>query len=260
MATYTLLDYVQTILSSMDSDEVASISATVESLQVANVVKTVYNDIVSRTDLPEYNTLFELNASTDALKPVLMTRPEDVLHIEWIQYDCILDGDTTPNYVMIPFCPLAQFLQRVNSLDTDESNVGTMSLTIASDTITFPYRNDKAPEFYTTFDDHQIVFDSYDSAVDTTLQKEKTRCFGKKDQSFQMVDTFIPFIDRDLSTLLLNESKVLAFAELKQMGHDIAKQWARRGWIKSQKSREGIKTLTDFDKLPNFGRIPRGYP
>ena len=255
MSSYTLLEYVQTILSSADGDEVSSITDTTESLQVANIVKTVYNDIQARLDLPEHYTLFELNASGDSTKPVLMTRPSDVMTIEWVQYNKVQSGDTDPIYVKIPFKPLDEFLLMQDSMHVSDSTVASFDHTISSDTITFIYRNDKAPDFYTTYNDSTLIFDSYDSAVDTTLQKDKTRCYGRKDQEFTLSNSFVPFLDRDASTLLLNEAKVLAFAELKQMGHDVARQWANRGWVKTQKSKRGVDyNRNELDRLPNYGR------
>lgn len=256
MAEYTLLDYTQTILSAMDSETVNSYSDTVESIQVANVIRSVYNDLQSRLDLPEHFTLFELTASTDSTQPVLMTRPSDVMTIEWIQYDKVVDGDTDPFYQDVTFLALPEFLRRMNSLNVSDTEVDSMTITQGTDTLTFLFRNDRAPTYYTTFDDRTIVFDSYDSTVDTTLQKTKTRAYGKKDQTFTMNDAFVPFLDRDLSTLLLNESKVLAFAELKQDQHMVAKQWANRGWTKVQKSQRGINhTQTELDRAPNYGRL-----
>lgn len=255
MAEYTLLDYTQTILSAMDSETVNSYSDTVESVQVANVIRTVYNDLQSRLDLPEHYTLFELTASTDSDQPVLMTRPSDVITIEWVQYDKVVDGETDPAYADVPFLELSEFLRRMNSLNVSDTEVETFDLTQGTDTITFIYRNDRAPSCFTTFDDRTLIFDSYDSAVDSTLQKTKTRCYGKKDQTFTMNDSFVPFLDRDLSTLLLNEAKVLAFAELKQDRHDVARQWATRGWTKVQKSQRGINhEQTELDRAPNYGR------
>lgn len=255
MAEYTLLDYVQTILSAMDSETVNSYSDTVESIQVANVVRTVYNDIQARVDLPEHYTLFELESSGDATQPVLMTRPSDVLTIEWIQYDKVVSGDTDPFYQDVKFLALDEFLRRMNSLKASDTNVETFDLTRNTDTLTFLYWNDRAPQYYTTFDDWTIIFDAYDATVDSTLQNDKTRAYGKKDQAFTLSDLFVPFLDRDLSTLLLNEAKVLAFAELKQDKHDVARQWATRGWTKVQQSSRGIDNhRTELDRAPNYGR------
>lgn len=256
MSEYTLLDYVQTILSSMDSDEVSNITDTTESLQVAHIVKTVYNDLQARLDLPEHYTLFELTASGDNTQPVLMTRPSDVVSIEWVQYDKVLTGDTDPVYTRVEFKPLDEFLKLTDALAVSDTTVESFDYTTDDgSSITFIYRNDKGPDFFTTFDDYTLIFDSYDSDVDTTLQKTKTRCYGRKDQTFTLSNSFVPFLDRDASTLLLNEAKVLAFAELKQMSHDIARQWAQRGWVKSQQTKRGIdNNRNELDRAPNYGR------
>ena len=257
MAAYTLLDYIQAVASSLDSDEVNSYDDSVESLQIANIIKTVYNDVQARADLPEHFTLFELTASGDNTKPVLMTRPSTVTAIEWIQYNKVATGDTDPIFEDINFLPINEFVQMQDRLLVSATNVASFEQIIGSeaDSITFIYRNDKAPTYYTTFDDYTLIFDSFDTAVDTTLQKTKTRCYGRKDQSFTMSNNFVPFLDRDLSTLLLNEAKVLAFSELKQVGHDVAKQWAQRGWTKMQKAKRGVnQDRNELDRAPNYGR------
>ena len=256
MSSYTLLEYVQTILSALDSDEVNNYNDTTESTQVAHIVKTVWNDINNRADLPEHYQLFELTASGDNTKPTLMTKPSDVDTIIWIEYNKVISGDTDPLYQPVSFMPLDEFFAMQDSLRVSDTTVGSWDQTLdSSDSITFIYRNDKAPDYYTTWNDTTLIFDSYDSAVDTTLQKTKTRCYGKKDQTFTMSNSFVPFADRDMSTLLLNEAKVLAFAELKQMGHDVARQWAARNWAKLNKSKRGIDNLrNELDRVPNYGR------
>src|ERR1700704_6434506 len=83
----TLLDYTQSILSSLNSAEVNSISDTTESLQVAEILRTTYYNILGRAELPEHEKLFQLTSSADPTKPVLMFRPnEGVAKLNWIQY------------------------------------------------------------------------------------------------------------------------------------------------------------------------------
>lgn len=77
---------VQSILSSLGSDEVNSISDTTESLQVADIIKQTYMNMLGRYDLPQHNQLFQLNASDSASSPVLMTFPQGVTRVEWIKY------------------------------------------------------------------------------------------------------------------------------------------------------------------------------
>lgn len=257
MSAYTVLDYVQTIASSLDSDEINSINDSVESLQIAKIVKTVYDDLQARADLPEHYTLFELTASGDASKPTQMIKPERVSSIEWVEYDKVQSGSTDPVFQRIDFLPLDQFLKMQDALKVSDSNVGSWDELIDEelDSVTFIYRNDKAPSYYTTYDDRVLIFDSYDAEVDTTLQKTKTRCYGRKDQTFTMDDAFVPYFDRDMSTLLLNEAKVLAFSELKQVGHDVAQKWANRQWTKLNKSKRAVdQNRSELDRLPNYGR------
>src|SRR6266550_2206168 len=95
---YTLLDMTQNILSRMSSDEVNSISDSPESLQVANIIKNKYFDIVNRVNLPEHDQLLQLDPSIDATSPVLMYVPDGVADLKWLKYfdTNVLDG-VTPN-------------------------------------------------------------------------------------------------------------------------------------------------------------------
>lgn len=251
---YTLLDLTQTILSSMDSDEVNSIDDTVESQQVAKIIKTVYFDIINRTSLPEQYTLFQLEASGSALKPVLMTMPTTFQDIKWIKYDIRTDDDDHAIMSEVMSLPLETFLTEMHQMNSTEDNVDTFSHTIGTSVLTFTYRNDIAPSFYTSFDDGTVIFNSFDNEVDTTLQKVKTLGWGKKNIPWTMSDTFTPDLDDKEFPLLLNEAKSLAFAEAKQTAHPLADRNARRSWVNIQKSKTKIPLSSDLDKLPNFGR------
>src|SRR3569833_3362910 len=82
----TLLDITQDILSSLSSDEVNSISDTAESMQVANIVRQKYRDIVNRVNLPEHDQLIQLDPSLDSDVPVMMYVPDGVAEIKWLKY------------------------------------------------------------------------------------------------------------------------------------------------------------------------------
>jgi len=57
MAKLTLLEMTQDIMSDMDSDDVNSINDSVEALQVAQIIKTTYYNII---DGKNYAFLYEL--------------------------------------------------------------------------------------------------------------------------------------------------------------------------------------------------------
>src|SRR6266550_5944910 len=96
MAEQSLLNMVQNILSSLDSDEVNSIGDTVESRQVAQIIENKYYDMVSRGFFPEHNRLLQLDPSLDPTRPTLMFIPQGVSKIWWIKYfdSNVLEGSS----------------------------------------------------------------------------------------------------------------------------------------------------------------------
>lgn len=252
---FTLLEMVQEILSSLDSDEVNSISDTVESYQVALLIRSVFYDLAIDLGLPEHEGLFELTASTDPNKPVLMTVPSNVSLVRNIKYNNKVTGDTYSNYVECFFKPFDQFIQEQSYLKDLTSGVGEMSFTNNADTFEIMYRTDKMPQFYTTMDDYSLIFDSYDSTEDTTLQKSKTMCMGVIYPAFELDDNFVPDIDVTQFSLLKNRAKVRAFAELKQVPNQEAASEARRQKIIVQKRKETIQNEPFIFKVPRrYGR------
>jgi hypothetical protein len=253
----TLLEIVQAILTSMDGDQVNSISDTTESDSVARIVKECWQHIVSNADLPEHFDLFELEASGDVSKPTLMTLPETVDRTTWIKYNCQEATDPYPVFKEMKFMPLWDFLHHMYNLPAaTDTTIGTFTQTVGTSNIAFYYRNDKAPEFYTSFDDYNLVFDSYDSAVDDTLQKSKSLCYGKIIPTFTFSDLFVPDLDANMFQVLLQEAKAQCFNELRQMDNPRADRRVRQGWIKSQRDKMNIGKYTYQTRpdLPNYGR------
>lgn len=250
---YTLLDIVQIVLSSMDSDEVNSIGDTVESNQVALLVKNVYYDLATDFDLPEHKTLFELTASGDNLKPTLMTIPSNVKRIDWVKYNNKLDADTISDYRDVKFIELESFFDMMAGI-RNNSNVGQMTVANNSENFEFTYRNDKHPQYYTTLDDNLLVFDSYYSTDDTTLQKSKTMCKGVIYPTFTLSDTFTPDLNQAQFSLLVNASKERAFVELKQMENVNAARETRRQRIVNQYQKRRSETIPEIFKAPRYGR------
>lgn len=249
----TILEIVQSILASMDSDEVNSINDTPESLQVAGFVVDSYYHIVSRANLPEHYKLFELNAATVS-KPTLMTPPDRALNVSWIKYDNKSVTETIPEFVNLTPMEVPDFINMIYEYDTGASYFGSYNHTIGTDTIPVFYYNDRHPSFYTVLQDNSIIFDSYDSSVETNLQKTNTLCYGLVAPSITLADATVPELDADMFPLLENEAKSQAFIELKQTSNPIAEKRARRHWVSSQRNKENIKVGSFYSRLPNYGR------
>lgn len=245
---------VDIILSAMDSDEVNSISDTVESNQVALLLKTVFYDCASDLSLPEHHTLLELEASGSTDRPTLMTLPSTAVNVKWIKYDAKEDGDTTSNYKSLTYLPFEDFLLRQLSLREWTEDVGQMTFTQNGESFEMMYRTDVAPTYYTTTNDNQVIFDSYDSEVDDTLQKSKTMAFGTVYSTFTLSDNFTPDLNPQQFSYYLNKAKARAFSELKQVTNQEAAGEARRQKIAHQARMRSTPDLTEFQKAPKYGR------
>lgn len=265
----TLLELTQDILSSMSSDEVNSISDSPESLQVANIVKQKYFDIIARDNLNAHDQPFKLDPSLDETSPVLMYIPEGISHVEWIKYfnsNTTSSSDTIPSapgYQYVTMLPIAQFLDMTGAFNPSETNVDSFTFTDTSNgypgSYTFYYKDDKQPSFCTVISNYYVIFDSYDQTQDDTLQSSKSMGFGKVVPVFTMEDTFIPVLDNQQFPLLLAEAKSLAFYELKQQPHQLAMQETKRQWSSVSKSKNINDRPTAFDSIPNYGRHGRGF-
>ena len=251
---YTLLELVQMAANSISSDEVNSINDTVESRGLAEMARTVYFDIITRADLPEHYSLVNLTASGDILKPVVMTVPDDVDEILWVEYDVQTVDDPVITMRKITHLELEDFLHLQYSLDLGSATVSTFTEVVGTNTFTIPYATDIAPKYYTSFDDHTLIFDSYDAAIDTTLQSSKTLCKARLSIPFTMSDSFVPDMDDAQFQLFVNELKSMAWAEYKQAQHAKAEMNAKRQWTRLQKTMYEVEHLSSFDRLPNYGR------
>jgi hypothetical protein len=219
----------------MDGEEVSNISDTAESNQVALIVKSVYYDMLSDIDLPERDTLVQLDPSGDNAKPTLMTVPDDVIKLYSIMYDNKATADTYSNYQPVKFKDFDSFLQDQQSLREETTGVGSMTVVVNGEDYPVMYRSDRMPTYYTTIGDHTILFDSYDVTEDTTLQSAKTLCKGQVVPTFTMSNSFTPALDPTQFSYLVNRAKVRAFNEIKQMENNEAGGEARRQKIIVQK-------------------------
>jgi len=248
MPTMTLPSIVQNILSDMDSDNVNSINDSVEAQQVALIVETTYREIIGSRDWSHLHELTQLTASGDSAKPVWMRVDDDIARVMWIKYNKIKSGDTADIFTDVTYLTPKEFLDIAMLRNEDSSNVtqytdynGTPILVVT----------DAAPTYWTSFDDEYVVFDSYNSAVDTTLQQSKTQLEVIKDAAWSSADTFVPDLPVKAFSYLLAEAKSTAFTSLKQMPNAKEEQKSRRqrSWL----AREKWRTKGGITR-PNYGR------
>jgi hypothetical protein len=247
MAKKTLLQMTQDVLSAIDGDEVNSITDTTEAEQVARIIGRVYDNYVVNTDIPEEHTLFVLDAFGDTNRPTHMQVPSTIDNVDWIKYNIRKSTDTKDRFVEIPEVSQEEFINRIHSRNSSDLDVQT----VTENSATLYIKNDKAPEYYCLFDDNIVIFDSFDSTVDATLQQSKTTAYGQKSTQFSLTDSFVINLDANLHPLILNDAISTSFIELKQSANQKAEGEARRQRIKSQNNRYKTGPRNDW---VNFGR------
>lgn len=213
MPKYTLLQMTQDIMNDIDGDEVNSIDDTIESTQIANIIKTTFELMMSNRDWPHTKGLIQLVASGTIAKPTHMTMDPNVKKIESIRYNKIKSGETRKVYSLVRFKNPDDFLRLVNGRDDTDSTVDTVT---EDSGVELFIRNDTAPEFYTSFDDEAIVFDAYDSSVDSTLQSAKVQAIGYVIPTFVLADATVADLPVEAFGYLLEESKSKASLKLRQ--------------------------------------------
>jgi len=114
-----------------------------------------------------------------------------------------------------------------------------------------PIENDKMPDYYTSFDDRYLCFDSYDSTIDTTLQASKTMVLGIKIPTFTMTDSAVPDIDDTIFPYYIAEVKSRCLSLLKGGVDPKVEQFARkhRYTQKNNRWKTGEQRI-----LNNYGR------
>jgi hypothetical protein len=133
----------------------------------------------------------------------------------------------------------------------DESSSNVVVVTDVKGGTPLYIRNDRMPSYYTSFDDENIVMDSFDISVDVILQTSKTRAYGYIYPTFNQTDDFIPDVDDTMLPYLLAESKSVCFSLFKSGSDPKIEQSARR--LKSFVQNDMYKTKM-ANKRPNYGR------
>lgn len=245
---YTLLEIVQEILSDMDSDEVNSITDTVEAEQVAVIVKSTFNAMMVNRDWPHTRRLVDFVASGTVALPTHLKLGTNVKRMLSVSYNKAKAGETRKQYLPVKYLEPDAFLRRQNQLNSDQPNVDIITDTTGVELLV---RNDLSPEYFTSFDDSYMVFDSYDNTADNTLQESKVQAMAYVLPTWSHTDTSIPDLPDDAFPLLVEESKAKAQFKLRQFVDSKAEVEAGRQnrWLsrKARKIEGGIA-------YPNFGR------
>lgn len=249
----TLLEIAQDIANDLDSDEFNSINDTIESEQIAQIIKSTYYAMISGRNWPHTKQLVRLEAPTTLANPTHMTLDQDIKEMVSINYNKAKAGSTSKYYQPLRWVEPDDFLRVVNQRNSSNE---TVDVIVDPSGIELLISNNKAPDYYTSFNDETIVFDSYDSAVDSTLQSSKVQAQAYVIPQWITEDDFIPDLPAEAFTMLQEEAKSRAAIKLRQAPDQKAEQESvrQRRWL-SQKSWQ-VKGGVQY---PNYGRRSNKY-
>jgi len=248
MAKFSLLDIVQDVLNDIDSDEVNSIDDTVESAQVAQIVKSTYFAMMSSRNWPHLRKPIQLIPTTNLAQPTHMFVKDDIKELSFINYDTKRVGETRARYLPMIWMEPDDFLRMTNSYNSDADNVTIITDDSQLDINIF---NDRAPTKYTSFDDRTLIFNAFDSAVEANLESTHVQAMAYVMPKWTPADDFIPDLPDEAFSALMEESKSRASLKLRQVADQKSEQESRRQqkWL-SRKARRVNNGII----YPNYGR------
>jgi hypothetical protein len=251
MAKQTLLEIVQDILNDIDGDEVNSIDDTPEATQVAFIVRSTYNAMLANRDWPHTKQLIQLSSFSDNTMPTHVTIQSSIKRLLFINYNKQEAGTTRLKYEAVKYKEPEEFLRMVNLRNNDDSNVDVITDPTG---VVLNLYNDRHPTYFTSFDEETLVFDSYDGAIDNTIQTSKIQAFAYVIPDFTLSDTHTPDLPEEAFPALVEEAKSRVAAKLRQVADPKSEQESRRQqrWLS-----RNAWTVAGGVKRPNYGRNSR---
>ena len=244
----TLLTITQDVLEDISGDEVNSIDDTPEATRVAKIIQGKYMAMMSNRNWPHMRQALTITPRSDSDFPTHMSIEDDLKELILINYDVAQAAATSKSYQKMKYKEIDEFISLLNYRSSANSNV----VTVTDDSgIELLIIDDKHPEYYTSFNDTDLVFDSYDSTVDTTLQGSKTQAFGYVMPTFSLTDSHVIDIPSEAESALLEQCKSTAQWKLRQIQDPDAEIEARRQqrWLSRKAWRVDGTT-----KEPDYGR------
>jgi hypothetical protein len=248
----TLLNMTQSILSTIDGDAVNSISDTVESLQVAEQIKLAYFELIDELQLPANHDLITLEALSDTANPHLLRLPDNVSRLIYFKYDKRELPDDPAQFDDVVYKTPQEFVDLVNKRDSTSTeyfvwtNPNGVKLTIGKNA---------HPSYWTTFDDEHLLFDSYESAIDSSLQASKSQAYVEFRPVFEMQDDFIPDLPENMFSLLYSSAENRSFYNSKQRINPLGNRNESRNRTRAQRNK--FRQEHDQNKwgsFPDYGR------
>lgn len=199
----TLLELTQDILSVMDGDNVNSIFDTEESEQVARTIIRTYEALVSNSNWDHTRKGLTFVPLTDNDLPTHIKLEDNVKQLEQVNYNKTILGSDRTRYEQVKWKEPDDFLRYTNGRDSSSPVVQVVKDLSGIELL---IENNKQPDYFTSFDDKHLIFDSFDSSVDSTIQESKIQAFGFVSITFKLQDDAVPQLPPDAWSFFISEA------------------------------------------------------
>lgn len=248
MAKYTLLEIINSCMDATDNFRVSDIDDVVESQQAAKICETVFHEVVNDVFYnPKSQNIVELEALADSTKPNYLKIPSTVsnIHESKIRYNVTggAAGESTLNWRQIHYMHPQDFLDYIGSRSTNSANTEVVQ---DFSGVKFVIKNNEAPQYCTSFDQEYLVFDAYDSDVDSTLQQSKSAVIATVQRTWSNVGTDVIDLPEWFHPTYMSLCKSRVSEYLRQEPIPSDARLGRAGLIKArQKMRVGNKKTSN---------------
>lgn len=246
----TLLEIVQDVLDMVGLDQVNDISATEHAEMAARNVRRVYDELLTRIDIRTKKTLLKVEALSDSSLPNYLKLPTKLDNLEYFRYNVQTADETSSQFKTIPFVMPEEFLERTSTRNDTDSNIKTVTDPTGVELF---IRDDRAAQYWTTFDDVHMVFDAYDKEVDDAMQESKTLAYGEMRTDFQFTNDYLLPLEPVWIIYVREEAANKMFALVKQSINSKLNSDARAAKVAAQRNKSRVR-VNPLAKAPNFAR------
>ena len=203
-----LQEMTERVAEFVNADKVDSIHDSDESYKIATIIKETFEEMILSKEIQTALELFHLQSSSNASAKTCLVLPDEALTIDIVKYTHKDGKIYSPEY-MEPM----EFIDWTLGMDTTKEVVETV--TDKETGAVYNIRTDKDPSFYTIISGKYLIFDSYNSEFENTLQGRHCLCYGHTLPAFEMKDEFVPDLQEQQFPILLSRAKTAADMELR---------------------------------------------